>query len=121
MTDHTSSYMMEADKLLAFLGSSQDDLRRFPPDARRDAGFQLHFVQKGQEPSDWKPMAVVGPGAIEIRIHRLGEWRVVYVARFRGAVYVLHAFEKKTRRTRRSDISLAQARYREACEREKAS
>lgn len=107
-------------KTLEFMGSSQDDLRNFPAEARRDAGFQLHFVQTGQEPSDWKPMKTVGSGAMEIRIHREGEWRVVYVARFEKAVYVLHAFEKRSQQTRQTDILLARARYREVEAREKA-
>ncbi len=58
-------------------------------------------------------MKEVGAGAMEIRIHVLGEWRVIYVAKLTTAVYVLHAFEKKTRRTRRDDIELARKRYRE--------
>ena len=59
-------------------------------------------VQSGLEPSDWKPMQVIGPGVQEIRIHVLGEWRVIYVAKLRDAVYVLHAFQKKTRKTSRT-------------------
>ena len=53
----------------------------------------------------------IGHGASEIRIHVLGEWRVIYVAKFRDAVYVLHAFQKKTRRTSQHDIDLARRRY----------
>ena len=83
-------------KDLEFIGSSQEDLKAFPAEARRDAGFQLHFVQMGQEPTDWKPMKAVGSGAMEIRIHREGEWRIIYVAKFQDAVRVLHAFEKNT-------------------------
>ena len=107
-------------KIIKFVGSSQDDIRNFPAEARRDAGFQLHFVQAGQKPSDWKPLKVVGAGAIEIRIHREGEWRIVYVAKFERAIYVLHAFEKKTQRTRQSDIELAKSRYKEVESNEKA-
>ena len=100
-------------KLLKFLGSSREDLRTFPAEARRAAGFELHFLQAGLMPSDWKPLKAVGAGAIEIRIHREGEWRVVIVAKFESAIYVLHAFEKKTRATRDSDIAMARKRYRE--------
>jgi phage-related protein len=70
-------------KNLEFMGSSLEDLRNFPAEVRRAAGFQLSFVQQGLLPSDWKPMSVVGPGAQEIRIHVLGEWRVVYVSKWR--------------------------------------
>jgi phage-related protein len=79
-------------KPLHFVGSSLDDLRSFPDEARRAAGFELRAVQGGLDPSDWKPMTVIGPDVKEIRIHVLGEWRVVYVAKFRDAIYVLHAF-----------------------------
>lgn len=99
-------------KSLEFIGSSLDDLREFPAEARRAAGFELGFVQRGLDPSDWKPMNQVGAGVREIRVHVLGEWRVIYVARFAEAVYVLHAFQKKTQKTRREDIELARARYR---------
>lgn len=63
-------------------------------------------------------MRSVGPGVAEIRVHAGGEYRVVYIARFVEGVYVLHAFEKKTRQTRKADIELARrnlaevARYR---------
>ena len=100
-------------KPLNFVGSSLDDLRNFPDEARRATGFELRAVQNGLEPTDWKPMNVIGPGVKEIRIHVLGEWRVIYVAKFRDSVYVLHAFQKKTRKTSRQDIDLARQRYRQ--------
>ena len=100
-------------KPLRFVGSSLDDLRNFPDEARRGAGFELRAVQNGLEPSDWKPVRAVGPGVKEIRIHILGEWRVIYVAALRDAIYVLHAFQKKTRKTSRQDIELARHRYRQ--------
>lgn len=100
-------------KPLAFVGSSLDDLSAFPVEARRVAGHELWQVQNGLMPSDFKPMPAVGPGAYEIRVHVLGEWRVIYVAKLRDAVYVLHAFQKKAQATRREDIELAQKRYRQ--------
>lgn len=100
-------------KTLRFVGSSLDDLQNFPAQARRDAGFELDAVQRGLMPSDFKPMLTVGAGAYEIRIHAEGEWRVIYVAKFAEAVYVLHAFHKKTQRTRQEDIELAARRYRQ--------
>jgi phage-related protein len=98
-------------KPLKFVGASLDDLRDFPDEARRAAGFELDAVQHGLEPSDWRPMQAVGSGAREIRIHVLGEWRVIYVAKFRDAIYVLHSFQKKSRRTSPQDIELARQRY----------
>ena len=100
-------------KKLRFIGSSLDDLKDFPAEARRDAGFELDAIQRGLMPSDFKPMLNIGPSAYEIRIHVLGEWRVIYVARFEGVVYVLHAFQKKTQRTRKEDIELAARRYKQ--------
>ena len=95
---------------MSWLGSSLEDLRAFPEDARRAAGYQLGRVQQGLLPADWKPMTTVGPGVIEIRIHTRVEHRVFYVAKFEEAVYVLHAFEKRTRQTPQPEIALAQKR-----------
>ena len=100
-------------KALRFVGSSLDDLKNFPADARRDAGFELDAVQRGLMPSDFKPILAVGPGAYEIRVRVLGEWRVIYVARFEQAIYVLHAFQKKTPKTRKEDVELAARRYKQ--------
>jgi len=94
-------------------GSSLEDLRRFPQSARHEAGRQLNFIQHGGEPSDWKPMTTVGAGVMEIRIHADGEHRVLVVAKFESAVFVLHAFAKKSRKTPRRDVDLARRRYRD--------
>ena len=103
-------------KRLLWLGSSQRDIRGFPRSARRVAGFQLFRVQQGLEPNDWKPMASIGAGVQEIRIHTETEHRVCYVARFLEGIYILHAFEKRTRKTSPSDIELSRKRYRELLE-----
>jgi phage-related protein len=100
-------------KPLKFVGSSLDDLRDFPEEARRMAGFELRAVQNGFAPRDWKPVVAVAPGVKEIRIHVLGEWRVIYVANIRDAIYVLHAFQKKTQKTSQRDIELAHKRYKQ--------
>ena len=100
-------------KTLRFIGSSLDDLRDFPAEARRQVGFELDAVQRGMMPTDFKPIPTVGVGVYEIRVHVLGEWRVMYVARFEQSVYVLHAFQKKTQRTRKDDLELAARRYRD--------
>jgi phage-related protein len=97
---------------LHFVGASLADLRRFSAEARREAGFQLDAVQRGLDPADWKPLPTVGVGAREIRIHSLGQWRVIYVARFADAVHVLHCFEKRSRKIRKEDLVLARERYR---------
>ena len=101
-----------ADKALIWLGSSRRDLRSFPSIARRLAGFQLRRVQQGLEPDDWKPMQSVGPGVREIRIHIAGAHRAFYVATRAEAIYVLHAFEKKTRKTTSHDLEIGRHRFR---------
>src|SRR5690242_6040668 len=99
-------------KPIVFAGDSLGRIRAFPADARRETGYQLERVQSGLDPADWKPMAAVGIGVSEIRVRSEGAFRTLYVAKFPEAVYVLHAFRKKTQQTSRSDIELARLRYR---------
>ena len=104
----------QAAKPVEFRGTALDDLRAFPAAARREAGYQLDRVQSGCEPADWKPMQAIGAGVREIRIRDAqGAFRVIYVAKFEEAVFVLHCFQKKSQRTSREDIALAAARYKE--------
>ncbi|UTY58042.1 type II toxin-antitoxin system RelE/ParE family toxin [Massilia sp. erpn] len=101
-------------KPIEFCGHSLTELQAFPPSARREAGQQLFRVQSGVEPNDWKPMPTVGTGVVEIRIRdAAGAFRVLYIAKFAEAIYVLHCFQKKTARTRRLDLELAARRYAE--------
>ena len=105
---------MNDPKPVKFQGSALDDLRGFPLTARREAGFQIDLVQHGQMPEDWKPMPTIGQGVQEIRIRdTAGAFRVVFVAKFADAIYVLHCFQKKTRRTSKPDLDLAESRYRD--------
>jgi phage-related protein len=86
-------------------------LREFPEDARHDAGYQLDKVQRGLPPDDCKPMPSIGKGVEEIRIwDNSGTYRVIYTARLRDAVYVLHAFQKKTQATSKRDMDVARQR-----------
>ena len=99
-------------KPLRFIDSSQKDLRDMPDAARHALGIELMTVQYGDEPSDFKPLPSVGAGAHEIRYRDdKGAFRVIYVAKFADAIYVLHAFQKKTRKTSKPDIDLAANRY----------
>ena len=99
-------------KPVRFLGDSLECLRDFPEDARHDAGYQLDKVQRGEQPDDFKPMPTVGKGVEEIRVtDESGAFRVIYVARRAEAVYVLHAFHKKTQATLRRDIEIARKRF----------
>lgn len=99
-------------KPLNWLGDSLEQVRGFADDARRRVGFALWEVQQGRDPSDSKPMPPVGLGVREIRVHMDGEYRAIYVARFSEAIYVLHAFEKKSRKTAKEDLELARNRFR---------
>jgi phage-related protein len=100
-------------KPAVWVASSRKDVRAFPDAARARAGYEVYRIQEGLEPTDWKPMVSVGDGVREIRIRTGREHRLIYVARFAEAVYVLHAFEKKTQKTTRADLAVAQTRYRE--------
>jgi phage-related protein len=97
-----------------FLGDSLKCLREFPEDARQDVGYQLDKVQRGAQPDDFKPMPSIGRGVEEIRVwDESGTYRVIYTARLAEAVYVLHAFQKKTQATSQRDVDVAKARYTE--------
>ena len=97
-----------------FLGDSLKCLRDFPSGARHDAGYQLDRVQRGRQPDDFKPMPVIGSGVEEIRVSSSsGAYRVIYLARQAEAIYVLHAFQKKTQATPKRDLEIAKRRFRQ--------
>lgn len=99
-------------KPITFLGRSLESIRGFPEGARRAVGFQLDLVQRGIDPDDWKPMATIGRGVREVRVRSVhGAFRVVYIAVYAEAVYVLHAFRKKAQATSRLDVEIARDRY----------
>ena len=106
-------------KPIAFLGHSLDDLREFPSSARSEAGYQLDRVQHGLEPEDFKPMASIGKGVWEIRISdEAGQFRVIYIAKLKDAVFVLHCFQKKSQKTPLKDLDLASKRLGELLQRQ---
>ena len=94
-------------KDIEFCGRTLDEIRGFPADAKREAGHQLDKVQRGYDPTDWKPMPAIGKAVREIRIQEPGQYRVIYIAKLKDAIYVLHAFQKKTKKTRKQDIDAA--------------
>ena len=100
-------------KGIEFLGTSLKTLREFPALAKKEAGYQLDRVQRGLDPTDWKPMKSVGQGVREIRIQHEGQYRVIYVASYEEKVYVLHAFHKKTQKTGKQDLDAARRAFRE--------
>jgi phage-related protein len=97
-------------KPLKFVGNSLNDLKSFPKPAQKEAGHQLNKVQEGKDPSDWKPMKTIGTGVREIRIQIRDQYRIIYTASFTDAVYVLHAFLKKTQKTTKRDLDTAAQR-----------
>lgn len=101
-------------KPVRFLGDSLERMREFPDDARQDAGYQLELVQRGKQSDDSKPMPSIGKGVEEIRVRDdSGIYRIIYTARVADAVYVLHAFQKKTQATAKRDIDLARERLKQ--------
>ena len=99
-------------KRVYFIGTTRKDLAGFPESVRRRAGHELFMVQVGRMPSDFKPIPEIGVGTYEIRVQdEAGAFRVIYVAKFDDAIYVLHAFQKKTRGTAKTDMDLAANRY----------
>jgi phage-related protein len=103
---------MKDEKPIYWVGSSLKDLMALPDEVKREAGYQLHRVQNGLDPEDWKPFQTVGLGVKEIRISEDGgAFRVMYVAKFAEKIYVLHSFQKKTQKTSPKDINIAKTRY----------
>lgn len=103
-------------KQAIFLGDSLDALTQFPAEAKRESGYQINKIQEGLMPDDWKPVNTVGQGTYEIRIRTnlpKEHYRVFYVAKFDDAVYILHAFQKKTQKTAKPDIERGKAIYRQ--------
>ncbi|MBR4736244.1 MAG: type II toxin-antitoxin system RelE/ParE family toxin [Rhodocyclaceae bacterium] len=104
-------------KPAVFRGSTLEDLRAFPLSAKKEAGYQLDLVQRGLDPDHWKPMNTIGQGVREIKIRDVaGAFRVIYVAKFADAIYILHCFQKKTQKTSKADLALAARRYSELIE-----
>ena len=102
-------------KPLNWIGSSQDDLREFPPDVRREAGYSIHLAQKGAKALNAVPMVGFGSAKVlEVVINDDGNtYRAVYTVKFAKAVYVLHAFQKKSRKgisTPKPDLDLIHRR-----------
>ncbi len=100
-------------KQIEFHGTSRKEIKKFPEQAKKEAGHQLMRIQRGLEPSDWKQMSNIGQGVREIRIHHGGQYRIIYVVRFKDAIHVLHAFQKKTQKTQAKDIEISRKRYKE--------
>lgn len=107
-------------KPVFFIGNALDAVRAFPDGARREMGFQIDRLQRGLAPDDWKPMKTIGPGVREIRVRdATGAYRAIYIAALADAVYILHAFQKKSAATSKRDLELAAARFGDLMRRER--
>tara|TARA_R110002074_G_scaffold349634_1_gene520292 strand:+ start:77620 stop:77958 length:339 start_codon:yes stop_codon:yes gene_type:complete len=103
---------MAKEKSIYWVGTSYKDLLSFPEGAKQDAGYQLHRVQNGLNPEDWKPFHTIGSGVKEIRINDdSNAFRIMYIAKFAEKIYVLHSFQKKSQKTRPKDIEIAKVRF----------
>jgi len=104
-------------KEIVFVGHSLDHIKSFPNSAKREAGFQLDIVQHGENPANWKPMPSIGSGVQEIRISEAeGIYRIIYLAKIKDAVFVLHAFQKKSQKISKPDIEIAKNAYKQVME-----
>ena len=110
---------------LQWVGSSKDDLKSFPDDVQDRIGFALYLAQIGRKHRDARPLTGLGPGVLEVvSAFDTNTWRTVYAVRFREAVYVLHAFQKKSRKgiaTPKAEIDLVKRRLRAAAEHDRAT
>ena len=101
-------------KDIIFLGDSAKQIAKFPEPAKQLTLLELKAAQQGIEPLHWRPMPVIGSGVIELKIRsKSSQFRVLYVAKFKDAIYVLHGFQKKTQKTAKRDIDLGKKRYKQ--------
>lgn len=100
-----------------FEGDTLTVIRELPDDARHRAGYEIDRIQRDIEPTNWKPFTSIGQGVCEIRIQMGRQFRVIYIAKFDDRVHVLHVFEKKSQKTRQSDIAIAKRRLKEVIRR----
>lgn len=107
-------------ELVEWLGDSRERLRSFPDRVRQDIGYALHLVQLGETPTSAKLFRGVGSGVYEIvDDYDTNTYRAVYAVKIGEAIYILHCFQKKSRRgikTPQRDINLIKRRFRQAQE-----
>jgi phage-related protein len=106
-------------KPVIWVGSSRRDLRAFPEPVQDHMGYALYIAQRGGKHRDTKTLSGFGgAGVVEVvKDFRGDTFRAVYTLRYAGAVYVLHAFQKKSKtgsETARRDLELVKQRLREA-------
>ena len=106
-------------KPVIWLGSSLSELKAFPAAVQDEMGYAVYLAQCGQKHVSAKPLKGLGSGVLEVvSDHRGDTFRSVYTVRFVDRVFVLHAFQKKTRKTALLDVHLAKRRYGDVAEME---
>jgi phage-related protein len=105
-------------RTVIFEGNTLDVIREFPDQARQRCGHEIDRMQRGLEPIDWKPFPSIGPGVVEIRFWLDKQYRVICTTRDKNRLHVLHAFVKKTQKTRKADVDLARRRLKALIQRE---
>jgi phage-related protein len=111
--------MSKTDTPLEFIGTSRDDLSEFPVQVKYRIGFALRSAQKGGKHPDAKPLkGFKGAGVLEIASDFDGDtFRAVYTVKIKGIIYVLHAFQKKSRKgikTPQAELDKIKRRLKEA-------
>lgn len=94
--------------------SLREEVKDWPADVREEMGGQLNKVEYGGQPDDFKPMQTIGMGVNEIRVtdEDNNKYRLIYIAKFEEAIYVLHVItKKKTQKTPQRDIEIATKRF----------
>jgi phage-related protein len=104
-------------RTVVFEGNTLETLRQLPDNARLRSGYEIDRAQRDKEPENWKPFPSVGQGVREIRVQVGKQYRIIYIAKFEDKVHVLHVFEKKSQKTRKSDIEIAKNRLKEVIRR----
>ena len=109
MADESSN---PKEAVIAWEGDSLRVMRRFHDEVKQNLGHQLRLLQRGERPTDYRPVATIGPGVFELRDQDERAWyRVIYLSRVRNVIHILHCFEKKSREIPRKDVQLAQQRF----------
>ena len=99
------------DANIAWEGNSKEVISAFPDEVKQNLGFQLRRLQRGEEPTDYRPVPSIGQGVFELRDEDERSWyRVIYLSQIHNVIHVLHCFEKKGRETPKNDISTARRR-----------
>jgi phage-related protein len=113
--DNLSSDSKRAE--VRWMGDSHAIVKSFPKGAKSNLGYDLDRIQRGLSPLDSKPLPGVGRGVFELRDEDERAWyRVIYLKKIEGFIYVLHAFEKRTNQTSQKDLDTAKARLKVATE-----